>query len=194
MPLAQHGLQWIQSPVPLAHPALSLMMMEAGKAPVTPGQVVFGRDPARSGAARKGYPMQLTDVLQFVEATLDKLSAARAQELARQIAAGDGREQATKVAQDLLDWSQRNRDRMREIVRREVTAKLSTIGVASTKDVDALKRRVRELERATGLTKSGAKKKTTAKRTAAKKTTKASTQTRPAATGASADAGPTPRS
>src|SRR5882672_6443719 len=36
-----------QSPVPLAHPALALMMMEAGKAPVTPGQVVFGRDPAR---------------------------------------------------------------------------------------------------------------------------------------------------
>jgi polyhydroxyalkanoate synthesis regulator phasin len=143
--------------------------------------------------------MQLTDVLQFVEATLDKLSAARAQELARQIAAGDGREQATKVAQDLLDWSQRNRDRMGEIVRREVTAQLSTIGVASTKDVDALKRRVRELERATGLTKSGAKKKTTAKRTAAKrtaakKTTKAPTQTRPTATGASGDAGPTPRS
>jgi ABC transport system ATP-binding/permease protein len=36
-----------QSPVPLAHPALSLMMMEAGKARFTPGQVVFGRDPAR---------------------------------------------------------------------------------------------------------------------------------------------------
>jgi ABC transport system ATP-binding/permease protein len=36
-----------QSPVPLAHPALALMLMEAGKAPVTPGQVTFGRDPAR---------------------------------------------------------------------------------------------------------------------------------------------------
>ncbi|HXK17557.1 MAG TPA: FHA domain-containing protein, partial [Polyangiaceae bacterium] len=36
-----------QSPLPLAHPALALMMMEAGKAPVAPGQVVFGRDPAR---------------------------------------------------------------------------------------------------------------------------------------------------
>jgi ABC-type multidrug transport system ATPase subunit/pSer/pThr/pTyr-binding forkhead associated (FHA) protein len=37
-----------QSPVPLAHPALALMLMEAGKAPVTPGQVTFGRDPARA--------------------------------------------------------------------------------------------------------------------------------------------------
>jgi hypothetical protein len=36
-----------QTPVPLAHPALSLMLMDAGKAPPTPGQVVFGRDPAR---------------------------------------------------------------------------------------------------------------------------------------------------
>ena len=36
-----------QSAVPLAHPALALMLMEAGKAPVTPGQVTFGRDPAR---------------------------------------------------------------------------------------------------------------------------------------------------
>ncbi len=36
-----------QSPVPLAHPALALMLMEAGKAPLTPGQVTFGRDPAR---------------------------------------------------------------------------------------------------------------------------------------------------
>jgi ABC transport system ATP-binding/permease protein len=37
-----------QTPLPLAHPALALMLMEAGKAPVTPGQVVFGRDPARA--------------------------------------------------------------------------------------------------------------------------------------------------
>jgi ABC-type multidrug transport system ATPase subunit/pSer/pThr/pTyr-binding forkhead associated (FHA) protein len=36
-----------QSPVPLAHPALSLMLMDLGKAPKTPGQIVFGRDPAR---------------------------------------------------------------------------------------------------------------------------------------------------
>lgn len=36
-----------QSPVPLAHPALALMLMEAGKAPLTPGQITFGRDPAR---------------------------------------------------------------------------------------------------------------------------------------------------
>ena len=37
-----------QSPVPLAHPALALMLMEQGKAPITPGQLTFGRDPARA--------------------------------------------------------------------------------------------------------------------------------------------------
>jgi ABC transport system ATP-binding/permease protein len=37
-----------QSAVPLAHPALALMLMEAGKAPTTAGQVTFGRDPARA--------------------------------------------------------------------------------------------------------------------------------------------------
>jgi ABC transport system ATP-binding/permease protein len=36
-----------QSPVPLAHPALALMLMETGKAPVAPGSLTFGRDPAR---------------------------------------------------------------------------------------------------------------------------------------------------
>lgn len=121
--------------------------------------------------------MQLTDVLQFVEATLDKLSAAKAQELARQIAAGEGKDQAAKLAQELLDWSQRNRDRMRDVVGREVSAQLSTIGVASTKDVDALKRRVRELERVVGPTKSGAKK-SAAKKSAAKRTPKTSTAKR----------------
>ncbi|RYZ02781.1 MAG: FHA domain-containing protein [Myxococcales bacterium] len=36
-----------QSPVPLAHPALALMLMEQGKAKLNPGQLIFGRDPAR---------------------------------------------------------------------------------------------------------------------------------------------------
>jgi ABC transport system ATP-binding/permease protein len=36
-----------QTPVPLAHPALALMLMEPGKLAASPGQVVFGRDPSR---------------------------------------------------------------------------------------------------------------------------------------------------
>ena len=40
-----------QAAVPKAHPAITLMLLERGKAPVTPGQLVFGRDPARSNIA-----------------------------------------------------------------------------------------------------------------------------------------------
>ena len=37
-----------QTPVPNAHPAISLMVMQKGNAPITPGAVTFGRDPARA--------------------------------------------------------------------------------------------------------------------------------------------------
>ena len=40
-----------QAPVPKAHPAITLMLLERGKAQFTPGQLVFGRDPARSNIA-----------------------------------------------------------------------------------------------------------------------------------------------
>ncbi|HWZ90573.1 MAG TPA: FHA domain-containing protein, partial [Polyangiaceae bacterium] len=40
-----------QGAVPKAHPAITLMLLERGKAPFTPGQLVFGRDPARANIA-----------------------------------------------------------------------------------------------------------------------------------------------
>jgi polyhydroxyalkanoate synthesis regulator phasin len=107
--------------------------------------------------------MQLTDVLQYVEATLDRISPARAQELAKQMASGEGREQVAKAAQELVDWSQRNRERVRALVRREVSAQLSAVGVPTKDDFEALERRVAELERT-------ASKRTPAKRTSAKST------------------------
>ena len=118
--------------------------------------------------------MQLTDVLRFVEATLDRISPARAQELAKQMAGGEGREQVAKAAQELVDWSQRNRERVRAIVQREVTAQLSAMGMPTKDDYEALERRIAELERASRRgtpAKRTAAKRTTAKRTAAKRTT-----------------------
>ena len=116
--------------------------------------------------------MQLTDVLQFVEATLDRISPARAQELAKQMASGEGREQVAKAAQDLVDWSQRNRERLRAVVQREVASQLSAIGIATKGDYEALERRISALERTS-------RKRTTATRSASKRTTaKRSTSTR----------------
>ncbi len=37
-----------QSPVPLTHPAISLMMMQQGQLPPEPGRLVFGRDPSQA--------------------------------------------------------------------------------------------------------------------------------------------------
>lgn len=110
--------------------------------------------------------MQMEDVLKFLEETRDKLTPARAQELAKQVAAGEGRDRVTKVAQELLDWSQKNRERLTSVVQREVKAQLRVVGVATKDDVDALRKRVRDLER--GTTKKSSARKPAAKRAAKK--------------------------
>lgn len=127
--------------------------------------------------------MQLTDVMQFVEATLDRISPARAQELAKQMASGEGREQVAKAAQDLVDWSQKNRERVRGLVKREVAAQLTAMGIPTKDDYETLERRVAGLERTT-------RKRTTAKRTAAKRTTAKRTTAKRTAKGAASAGSP----
>ncbi|HXF37037.1 MAG TPA: phasin family protein [Actinomycetota bacterium] len=87
------------------------------------------------------------DVRRYVDAVLDRLSPSKAQEMARAMAGGS-REQVNRFAKELMDWSQRNRERLTELVRREVRSQLKALGVASRDDLEALKKRVRELERA----------------------------------------------
>lgn len=107
----------------------------------------------------------LTDVRNFMNAAVGKLTPAKAQELAKSVMSGQGKEQVSKAATDLLEWSNRNRQRLTEVVRGEVRSQLSAMGVASKDELDALKKRVRELERAQP------KKRATAKRTTAKRST-----------------------
>jgi polyhydroxyalkanoate synthesis regulator phasin len=117
--------------------------------------------------------MQLTDVMKSMEATLEKLTPAKAQAMARQMMGGEGREQVSKRAQDLMEWSQKNRDRLRDTIQREVRSQLKAMGVATREEIDSLRKRVRELERQTGGAKRTTTKKTTAKRSAAKRSTTA---------------------
>jgi Tfp pilus assembly protein FimV len=91
---------------------------------------------------------------------------------------GEGKDKIAKTAQDLLEWSNRNRQRISELVGAEVKSQLGTLGVATKDDVDALKKRVRELERA----QTGAKKRTTSKRTTSKRTSAKRPAAKPAAT------------
>lgn len=100
---------------------------------------------------------------------MQKLSPARAQEMARSLMQGQTSEQVQKVARDLIDWSNKNRQRLSEAVQREVKSQLKSLGVAGRDEVDALKRRVRELERQVGGPAATAKK--PAARSRAKKPT-----------------------
>ncbi len=94
--------------------------------------------------------MVVTEVRKYMEAAVEKLTPAKAQEMARSLLQGQDqrREQVQKVAQDLMDWSNQTRERMSELVRREVTRQLKAMGVASKEDLESLSARVRDLERA----------------------------------------------
>ena len=113
--------------------------------------------------------MLLDDVRRTLEGLAGTLTPARAQQLAKDMMEpGAAKEQVAKATADLLEWSQSNRDRIKEFVSREVQHQTKTVGLASQTDLDALKKRVRELERSAGMTASG-RKKSTAKRSTARK-------------------------
>jgi hypothetical protein len=57
-----------------------------------------------------------------------------------------GREAAPRLAGDLLQWSQKNSERFRETIRREVKRQISRSGLATKDDLEPLKRRIRALE------------------------------------------------
>lgn len=111
-------------------------------------------------------------VRRYVEAGREALTPKKAEDLARSLAKQGEvrRDQVSRLARDLAEWSRRNSERLMEIVRSEVKRQMSRTGVATKDEVEALRRRVRELER--GRPKaSAAKKSSTAKRTTSRKST-----------------------
>jgi polyhydroxyalkanoate synthesis regulator phasin len=114
--------------------------------------------------------MIIDDLRKTLEGLLGTLTPAKAQQLAKDILEpGAAKEQVAKTTADLLEWSHSNRERISSFVRREISEQLKVVGgVASQEELDALKKRVRDLERAAGMTASGRKR---AKATAAKKRT-----------------------
>jgi polyhydroxyalkanoate synthesis regulator phasin len=105
--------------------------------------------------------MELEDLKRTFEAMFGALSPSRAREIAKELLGeGSPREQVSKAASELLGWSGRGRERIVEIVRREVREQLRNMGLATRQEVEALTRRVRALERgprAAARTKSSAK-------------------------------------
>ncbi len=140
--------------------------------------------------------MVVSEVRKYMEAAVEKLTPARAQEMARSLMEGQakGKGQVQKVAQDLMDWSNHQRERMSEMIRREVARQLKTMGVATKDDLDALKRRVRELERGGASVKRSTAKRSSSKASttsrAKRSTVKSSSAARSAAVGEPAASGP----
>jgi polyhydroxyalkanoate synthesis regulator phasin len=117
---------------------------------------------------------RVDDMRKALEATIGNLTPARAQELAKGfLEPGAAKEQIAKTAADMLEWSQRNRQRLRSAIQEEIRDQMRQMGVATQDELDVVRKRVRELERAAGMTASGrrraASKKPAAKRTAKKK-------------------------
>jgi len=107
---------------------------------------------------------KMQDVRKTIEASLGNLSTTRAQEIAKSMLDKDAaKDQVSKSAADLMEWSQRNRARLVDLIRGEVRDQLRQMGVATEDEVNALRKRVRELERASRATGARGGKKTGAK-------------------------------
>lgn len=96
----------------------------------------------------------------------------RAEEFLRELAkvTESTQKQAQEQVDDLVAAGRRGTDQLLDVVRREVQTQLSTLGLATKKDLDALERRVTGRAPAkAGGAKKAAKKSPTTKKTSAKK-------------------------
>jgi BMFP domain-containing protein YqiC len=112
------------------------------------------------------------EIRKYVEAGLGALSPSKARELARSFTTGEGKEKLSRAAQELMEWSARTRERVAEMIRGEVRKQLKAMDVVTRDDLDALRKRVRDLEKAGTSGASGARataKKSTAKKSPAKR-------------------------
>jgi polyhydroxyalkanoate synthesis regulator phasin len=110
---------------------------------------------------------KMQDVRKTLEASLGSLTPSRAQDMAKSMLDRDAaKEQVSKTAADLMEWSQRNRNRLTAMIRNEVKDQLRQAGVATEDDLNALRKRVRDLERsarAAGTSRAGTKRSSGAK-------------------------------
>ncbi len=126
---------------------------------------------------------KMQDVRKTIEASMGNLSTTRAQEIAKSVLDKDAaKDQVSKTAADVMEWSQRNRTRLVELVRGEVRDQLRQMGIATEEEVNALRKRVRDLERTARATGArGGGKKTSGAKTTAKATARKPASAKPAA-------------
>jgi hypothetical protein len=128
--------------------------------------------------------MVIDDMRKTFEAVLDQLSPAKAREVAKRYLEPEAaKDQVAKTANELVQLSQR----LRDTVRREVRSQMRSMGVATQEELDALRKRVRDLERASGKTSSrtttgrSTARKPVTRKTSSRTTTRRTTPRKPAA-------------
>lgn len=124
--------------------------------------------------------MIIDDLRRTIEGLLGTLTPAKAQQLAKDmLEPGAAKEQVAKTTADLLQWSQGNRERLTSFVRREISEQMKAVGgIASQSDLDAVKKRVRDLERASGMTASGRARSTAKKKASSSRSSSTSSARR----------------
>jgi len=119
----------------------------------------------RATRNRRSDQMVLDDIRKTFDAVIGQLSPAKAQDVAkRYMEPGAAKDQVAKTAGELVQLSQR----LREAVRKEVASQMRSMGAATQGELDSLRKRVRDLERAMGMTASG-RKTSAARKTASRK-------------------------
>jgi polyhydroxyalkanoate synthesis regulator phasin len=125
--------------------------------------------------------MVLDDIRKTFEAVIEQLTPARARELAKRfLEPNAARDQVSKTASELLELSRRARGSVRE----EVVSQMRSMGVATRAEVEALRKRVRDLERAvgtsgdTGRTRAAAATSTASRARSSRTTTRSTTTAR----------------
>ena len=105
----------------------------------------------------------IDNVRRYVEAGREALTPKKAEELAKSLVKQGQvrRDQAAKLAKDILEWSRKSSDRFTQTIRHEVKKQIGKAGLATKDELESVKRRIRKLE-------SGGKKSTTGKRTASR--------------------------
>jgi polyhydroxyalkanoate synthesis regulator phasin len=90
----------------------------------------------------------LDGVRKFMRERFDKLSSRSPEDIARTLSQrGQARkEQAGRIARDVVEWSKKNRELVADVVQREVRQQIARLGVATKEEVSSLRRRVRDLE------------------------------------------------
>ena len=120
-----------------------------------------------------------TDARRYIEGALGNLTPSGARDMARSMVeqaqglAGQGpagmANQVRDVAQQVMEWSQQNRETVLGTIQREIRRQLKAIGIATTDDLDALRKRVRDLEKAAEASSRTAAKRSTAKKRSSSK-------------------------